>query len=171
MKTRPGLVPARALAVSLLCLASASACSPDAEGAPTTSATPTPSASASPEPVTVERLGEGDQPEPVDIELDGPAQVDFARIVIAPGAGTGEHCHHGNVVGVVESGQLTHYAPTHPGGVRVYGPGESLVEGPGYVHQGVNEGDVDLVLWVTYLTPEGQPLAETDLSHCEPADE
>lgn len=30
-----------------------------------------------------------------------------------------------------------------------------------------NEGDVNVALWVTYIIPEGKPLAETDLSHCD----
>nr|BFF10802.1 hypothetical protein GCM10025699_21050 [Microbacterium flavescens] len=91
----------------------------------------------------------------------------FREITIAPGAGTGEHCHDGQLIAVVKHGTLTHYAPTHPGGVRAYEEGEAIIEGPGYVHEGVNEGDVDVVLWVTYIIPEGDPLAETDLDQCE----
>lgn len=31
----------------------------------------------------------------------------------------------------------------------------------------MNEGDDDLVLVVNYVTPEGKPLAETELTHRE----
>lgn len=70
------------------------------------------------------------------------------------------------LIAVVEQGTLTHYAAVHPGGVREYHAGDSIIEGNGYPHEGRNEGDTDVVLLVTYVTPEGQPLAETDLSLC-----
>lgn len=132
-------------------------------GDPTSSATPT-------APVQAVDISAGETAEDVDVAVDAGADgvsVTFREITIAPGAGTGKHCHDGQLVAVVQQGALTHYAPSHPGGVRVYEQGEALVEGPGYVHEGVNEGDVDVVLWVTYVIPEGDPLAETDLSRCE----
>ena len=130
------------------------------------------SCSSSPDtPVAVETLSEGEQSEPVDIAFTGVTDVNFSKIIIAPGAVTGPHCHYGNVIGLIEEGELTHYAPTHSGGVYVYGPGESLVEGSGYVHEGVNEGSTDVVLYVTYMTPDGRPLAEKDLSNCDESEE
>jgi len=107
-----------------------------------------------------------------DVEVAVPAGADgvgvtFREITIAPGAGTGRHCHDGQLIAVVKEGTLTHYAPNHPGGVHAYEAGDAIVEGAGYVHEGRNEGDVDVVLWVTYVIPEGDPLAETDLAHCE----
>jgi quercetin dioxygenase-like cupin family protein len=68
---------------------------------------------------------------------------------------------------VVDKGTLTHYAPIYASGVHKYNKGDSIFEGSGYVHEGKNEGDEDVVLIVTYVTPEGDPLAETDLKHCE----
>ncbi|MCT1517222.1 cupin domain-containing protein [Dietzia cercidiphylli] len=64
-------------------------------------------------------------------------------------------------------GELAHYAYIYPGGVHVYSAGESIIEGAGYPHEGRNEGDEDVVLMVTYVIPEGQPLAETDLANCD----
>jgi len=120
-------------------------------------------------PVSAVELASGEQDAPVDVSVAGSdgVQVVFREITIRPGAGTGEHCHHGQLVAVVQQGELTHYAPVHPGGVAVYGPGDSVVEGAGYIHEGVNEGDEDVVLWVTYIIEGGQPLAETDLAKCE----
>jgi quercetin dioxygenase-like cupin family protein len=112
----------------------------------------------------------GGQDEPVEVLVDGGAagvDVTVREITIGPGAGTGEHCHYGQLIAVVQEGALTHYSPTHPGGVRVYKAGESIIEGPGYVHEGRNEGDEDVVLWVNYVTPDGDPLAETDLAQCD----
>lgn len=143
-----------------------SAATPDASAAPA-AADP----AATPAPVTVEELGKGEQDAAIDVEVAGPTQVAFRRITIAPGAGTGEHCHAGQLVAVVESGELTHYAPIYPGGVHVYKAGDSIVEGAGYVHQGRNEGTENVVLLVTYVIAEGQPLAQTDLTKCDPETE
>jgi quercetin dioxygenase-like cupin family protein len=131
-----------------------------------TSAPPPPSSSTA--PVSVEELAKGEQTAAVDVEVGGPAQVVFRRITIAPGAGTGRHCHAGQLVAVVEKGELTHYAPVYPGGVHVYKTGDSIVEGARYVHEGKNLGTDDVVLLVTYVIAEGQPLAQTDLAKCAP---
>lgn len=114
-------------------------------------------------------LASGEQVEPVEVLVDGgPDGVDvtFREITIEPGAGTGEHCHYGQLIAVVKEGELTHYAETHPGGVHVYKAGDSIIEGASYPHEGRNEGDTDVVLWVTYVIPDGKPLAETDLANC-----
>lgn len=87
-------------------------------------------------------------------------------VATASCARTGEHCHHGQLVAVVEAGEFTHYAPVYADGVHVYGEGDAIVEGAEYVHEGVNAGDEDVVLWVAYLIEAGEPLAETDLSRC-----
>lgn len=116
---------------------------------------------------TVTELAEGTQDGPVKVDVDGPAQVNFREITLPPGATTGKHCHYGQLVAVVKSGVLTHYAPVYPGGVHIYKAGESIVEGPKYVHEGRNEGTQNVVLLVTYVTPQGKPLAESDLSKCE----
>ncbi|MFC5722300.1 cupin domain-containing protein [Streptomyces gamaensis] len=112
-------------------------------------------------------IAEGQQPGPVEVKVDGPVQVNFREITIPPGGSTGQHCHYGQLVGVVKSGELTHKAPDHPGGVHVYKAGDSLVEGKGYIHEGRNEGKEPVVLWVTYMTPKGKPLAESDLTKCD----
>ncbi|HYJ49042.1 MAG TPA: cupin domain-containing protein [Microbacterium sp.] len=131
----------------------------------------TPGAAPADEPqISAIDLATGDQVEPVEVAVDGGAAgvgVTFREITIEPGAGTGEHCHYGQLIAVVQEGELTHYSETHPGGVRVYRAGESIIEGAGYPHEGRNEGDSDVVLWVTYVIPDGKPLAETDLANCE----
>lgn len=154
-----GLIMSAALAVS--------GCS----SAAATVAQPTPSESVA--PVRAVDLAEGDQDEPVNVAVDGGAAgvgVTFREITIAPGGSTGEHCHYGQLIAVVAEGELTHYAENHPGGVHVYRDGDAIIEGADYAHEGRNEGDTDVVLWVTYVIPEGKPLAETDLALCdEPA--
>jgi quercetin dioxygenase-like cupin family protein len=147
--------------------AGATTAAPTGSAAPA-SATASPTASTTPSPIVVEELGKGAQDAAVDVEVAGPAQVAFRRITIAPGAGTGLHCHDGQLVAVVEAGTLTHYAPIYPGGVHEYVTGDSIVEGAHYVHEGRNEGTDDVVLLVSYVIEAGEPLAETDLSKCDP---
>lgn len=153
--------------ISALALCACTGPSPSA----TSSADSTPTSAPSDDPpVRAVDLAAGEQQEPVEVFVDGGADgvgVTFREITIEPGAGTGEHCHHGQLIAVVKEGALTHYAPTHPGGVRVYSEGESIIEGAGYVHEGRNEGEADVMLWVTYVVPDGEPLAETDLTLCE----
>lgn len=103
----------------------------------------------------------------MDVDVAGPAQVAFRRITLHPGAGTGLHCHEGQLIALVESGVFTHYAPVYPTGVHVYVAGDALVEGADYAHQGKNEGTEDVVLLATYVIAEGEPLAQTDLRKCD----
>jgi quercetin dioxygenase-like cupin family protein len=147
---------------ALFLVSGCSASTPSADTA--ASATPT----ASQAPVTAVELAAGTQDGSVDVEVTGPTQVAVKEITLAPGAGTGLHCHYGQLIAVVESGVFTHYAPIYPTGVHIYEAGDSLVEGAHYVHQGVNEGTEDVVLTVTYVIPQGEPLAETDLDNCDP---
>jgi len=137
-------------------------------GCSASAAAPQPTPTETQAPVSAIDLAAGTQDGGVDVEVAGPTQVAMREITLAPGAGTGLHCHYGQLIAVVESGVFTHYAPIYPEGVHVYEAGDSLVEGAHYVHEGVNEGTVDVVLTVTYVIPGGEPLAETDLANCDP---
>jgi len=86
---------------------------------------------------TGERSGRG-QDGDANVHVAGPVQVNFRRLTFKPGATTGKHCHYGRLVGVVEAGALTHYASIYPGGMHVYHAGDTINEGPGYVHEGVD---------------------------------
>ncbi|MEN2740235.1 cupin domain-containing protein [Microbacterium sp. X-17] len=139
-------------------------CTAVSNGAASPTASPSPTSTA---PVTAVDLAKGEDPNGVDVQVTGSSQVVFRRITLHPGASTGDHCHAGQLIAVVEQGTLTHYAPIYPGGVHVYHTGDAIVEGSGYVHKGVNEGTDDVVLLVTYVIPDGQPLAQTDLTKCD----
>ncbi len=131
----------------------------------TNSATPTPDSA----PISAVDLASGEQDGPVNVSVDGGADgvgVTFREITIKPGASTGVHCHYGQLIAVVQEGALTHYADIYPRGVHVYNTGDSIIEGAGYPHEGRNEGTSNVVLWVTYIIPEGKPLAETVLANC-----
>ncbi|SMQ68279.1 cupin domain-containing protein [Agreia sp. VKM Ac-1783] len=157
---------ARTTVLLLAAILALSACSTAAD-AP--SASPTASPTESPAPVEAVDLAAGEQDAPVEVSVSGDdgVGVTFREITLAPGASTGVHCHYGQLVAVVSEGTLTHYADIYPSGVHVYTTGDSIIEGAGYRHEGRNEGDENVVLWVTYIIPEGKPLAETDLSHCD----
>lgn len=123
---------------------------------------PTPAVSAA-------ELGAGAQAKGIELGVKGPLTVTYRKITLPPGSGTGKHCHDGNLIAVVKQGTLTHYAPIYPSGVHSYHAGDSIFEGSGYVHEGKNLGKSDVVLMVTYVTPKGDPLAETDLKRCDAA--
>ncbi len=136
-------------------------------------ATPSPdpeSTSASEAPISAVDLAAGEIDDAVNVSVDGGESgvgVTFREITIRPGATTGEHCHYGQLIAVVKEGSLTHYADIYEGGVAVYDTGDAIIEGAGYRHEGRNEGSTDVVLWVTYIIPEGKPLAETVLANCD----
>jgi len=92
--------------------------------------------------------------------------IETVKLTIPPGQGTGVHCHSGHLFAVVVAGTLTHDAPAQDGGHQVFGPGSALVEGSGYLHQGRNEGSTPVVLVVTYVTPAGTPLGDTNPATC-----
>jgi len=172
-RTRPvtRLIAATAFVAASVALIACAATQVSSDAPATTDTAPATSpapAAASASPVTVEELGAGETDAAVEVDVAGPVAVTYRRITIAPGAGTGLHCHYGQLIAIVESGEFTHRAPIYPDGVHVYEAGDSVIEGAAYVHEGVNEGDEDLVLLVTYVTEEGKPLAETDLANCAP---
>lgn len=140
-------------------------CATGPASVPASTPSPTPVA-----PISAVDVASGDQDGPVTVSVDGGedgVEVTFREIRIKPGATTGVHCHYGQLIGVVKEGELTHYADLYPSGVHVYEAGDSIIEGAGYRHEGRNEGTTDVVLWVTYIIPDGKPLAETDLAHCD----
>lgn len=183
MTTHPLLRGSAGLIVSALamtvgaCSAADSSAPAATSGASTTAVSSTPDTGADTAPasgaatsVRAVDIASGQQDGPVDVEVDGGAEgvgVTFREITLEPGAGTGEHCHYGQLIAVVKEGALTHYADVYPGGVHVYETGESIIEGAGYPHEGINEGNSNVVLMVTYVIPEGKPLAETDLANCD----
>ncbi len=83
------------------------------------------------------------------------------ELTIAPGGTTGWHYHPGQIFGLIKQGTLTHYDGDGCSVDGVYNAGDAISEGsgPGYVHEGRNEGPVPVVMWVLYIKPAGSPLA------------
>lgn len=114
-----------------------------------------PSAMAAPPGVEVETLSKN--------SVDGMDYI-VARITVAPGAGTGWHYHPGDVFGYIAEGTMTHWNALGDGGCavdEVYPTGAPVKEGvgPGFVHNGRNEGSTPLVMDVVYVNPVGTPLS------------
>ena len=92
--TRPSIRGGVALAVAVPVLATA-ACSPQSTAPPVVKR----------DTFRALDIVEGRQDEPIELAVDGGAdgvKVTHRRITLAPGVGTGRHCHHGQLLVVVE---------------------------------------------------------------------
>ncbi|MCX4781792.1 cupin domain-containing protein [Streptomyces sp. NBC_01264] len=108
---------------------------------------------------TARHLARGTAPEPMELHADGVSEVLIRRITIPVSGSTGRHFHPGDVLAVVEQGELTHVADNGP--THVYHAGDALLEprGEEHVHEGINTGGDEVVLLVTYLNSSAGPLA------------
>ncbi|MFE9566696.1 cupin domain-containing protein [Streptomyces sp. NPDC006487] len=108
---------------------------------------------------TARHLAKGAAPEPITLHAEGISEVLMRRIVLPVGAATGWHYHPGDLLAVVEQGELTH-TDVH-GRTDRYGPGDAFLEprGSERVHEGRSTGADDVVLHVTYLNPSAGLLA------------
>jgi quercetin dioxygenase-like cupin family protein len=87
--------------------------------------------------------------------LQQSADMAIVKVVIEPGGSTGWHHHPGVALVSVGSGTVTEYDPEcHK---TVIQAGKGFVESKGEVHLVHNEGNVDAVLYVTFLVPTKTP--------------
>ena len=102
-------------------------------------------------------------------------ELALGRGTIMPGAAIPVHYHAGTQIGVVVQGELTYTVISgeialyrgddpstppetiEPGETVVVRAGNALIESPGSVHQGRNEGDVPLVIYLCTLFPADAP--------------
>ncbi len=97
------------------------------------------------------------------------ADVAVAKVVLEPGGSTGWHHHPGVVMVSVKSGAVSEYhQDCHK---TVYKAAKGFVEGDGEVHVARNEGNVDAVLYATFLAtetpPEGLTIADAQPKNCD----
>ncbi|KAA0918955.1 cupin domain-containing protein [Dietzia sp. ANT_WB102] len=159
-----------------VCVLAAAACTPDTAGQTDRGMTANGNDSLSPAstiagtpPVLAVDIVQGTRDQAVDVQVDGGDEgvsVTFREITIEPGSSTGEHCHHGQLIAVVKQGALNHHADAYPDGVHIYRAGDAIIEAAGSLYEGRNNGMEDVILLVTYVTPVGMPLSETDLTKC-----
>lgn len=90
----------------------------------------------------------------------GRTEVTFRTITVEPGGSTGWHTHRGQLIAVVKSGTLTRTLSDCS--VEATPAGTSFIEPSGVRHRhiGQNLGTEPVVLWVTYLLPEGSELSD-----------
>jgi quercetin dioxygenase-like cupin family protein len=91
------------------------------------------------------------------IKTKGAFEIAVQKIVAQPGATFGWHYHPGENVNVVAQGTLSLYHAkkctlevTHP-------TGSGFTTSPDEVHLARNEGTEPLVIYATYLVPQGSP--------------
>ncbi|MFH8475632.1 cupin domain-containing protein [Streptomyces sp. NPDC018000] len=91
---------------------------------------------------------------------NGRTDVTFRTITVEPGGSTGWHTHSGQLIAVVKSGTLTRTLDDCS--VEVTPAGSSFIEpsGADHRHIGRNLGTEPVVLWVTYLLPQGSALSD-----------
>ena len=104
-------------------------------------------------------LAQGNTPDHVKVETDGPTDFVIRQITIQPGGSTGWHYHPGTLLAIVCKGTLTR-TDSHCRSVS-YAAGQSLAEpsGSGEVHIGRNLGREPVELYVTYVDPATSPLS------------
>ena len=83
------------------------------------------------------------------------ADIAIAKVVIEPGGSTGWHHHRGVVAVAVASGTVTEYDEDCK--KTVFKAGEGFVESDGEVHLVRNNGNVDAVLYATFIVPTKTP--------------
>jgi quercetin dioxygenase-like cupin family protein len=111
---------------------------------------------------------------PVDV---ADPELALGRVTIMPGAVIPVHHHPGTQIGVVVQGTLTYSvftgtvewqrANAHQSAPHVIAAGETvrvptgdaLVEAPGSIHQGRNDGTIPVVIYLSTLFPVGAPRA------------
>jgi len=92
----------------------------------------------------------------VELLATGPTDVHILQNKIAPGGTFGWHSHPGPSIVVVQSGVLTLYRADDPDcTAQVYAAGSGFVDQGGDIHVVRNEGDVEAVVYVTSIIPQG----------------
>src|SRR5438552_2660529 len=92
----------------------------------------------------------------VELRATGPTDVHILQNKIAPGGTFGWHSHPGPSIVVVQSGALTLYrADDESCTPQVYPAGSGFVDQGSDVHVVRNEGDVEVVVYVTSIIPKG----------------
>lgn len=85
------------------------------------------------------------------------AEITMYKITMKPGASTGWHKHDIPLFAYVAQGSLT--VSSHDGQKKVFTSGMGIAEMIDTYHEGVNAGDVPVVLIAVYLGGDGKPLA------------
>jgi quercetin dioxygenase-like cupin family protein len=114
--------------------------------------------------ITVEPVTSGSLPDAVDAKFKtqfGVVHTDVTKITmnkqtVTPGGTTGWHQHGGPIWVVIAAGTLTFYDGADPSCTgTVYPPGSAFMEPPNHTHLARNEGSENVVVYITFMLPEG----------------
>lgn len=119
--------------------------------------------------VSAEQLSKSTIAEQIHIAPDGPVDVQFSVLTVAPGGSVGWHSHPGDVLVNVAVGTATRYeGDDRHCEPATFGVGQGWVEHPRHVHTVRNETDKPLTLDVVLITPTGRPsgISRPDPGNC-----
>lgn len=85
------------------------------------------------------------------------SKISVVRYEVAPGGTFGWHQHGGPLWVVVAQGTLTFYGASEGCDGREYHTGSAFMDPGNHTHTAWNEGDETLVLYVTFILPDGAP--------------
>lgn len=92
-------------------------------------------------------------------------QIVMIKFTVEPGGHFGWHQHGGPLWVVVASGTLGYYGADDPTCTPViFGPGSAFMDPGSVTHTARNEGTDDVVIYVTFMLPEGG-LPRIDVDH------
>ena len=100
--------------------------------------------------------------------VPGSADVALVQVTIEPGGSTGWHHHPGVVLVSVAAGTVTEYDEQCE--QTLIQAGEGFVESRDEVHIVHNEGNVDAVLYVTFIVPTTTPPTGLTIGDPQPED-
>ena len=87
--------------------------------------------------------------------INGPATVTVRTLTIKPGEMLAWHYHPGYAFNVIKSGTLT--TEDGCGGEELLTPGQAFEETEGRVHRAKNLGTEDVLVYNTFIVPQGRP--------------
>jgi quercetin dioxygenase-like cupin family protein len=93
----------------------------------------------------------------VKLQTQGPIEVAYQRITIAPGGTLGWHSHPGPTVVTVFQGTLSFYHAEHCTHEIEYATGQSFSNLPDEIHMARNEGTQPVVVFASYYLQQGAP--------------
>ena len=104
----------------------------------------------------------------VKLQTQGPIEVAYQRITIAPGGTLGWHSHPGPTVVTVFQGTLSFYHAEHCTHEIEFATGQSFSNLPDEIHMARNEGTSPVVLFASYYLMQSSPPAPLRIDQPSP---
>jgi quercetin dioxygenase-like cupin family protein len=96
-------------------------------------------------------LARGTDVSPGTIPIDQGMDVVVVTVTFAPGGSTGWHLHPGGAIVIVKAGDITLYRSVgNHCDLTTFTAGQAFIERPGDVHDAVNTGTTQAIVYVTF---------------------